>query len=463
MDASALRAGVVRKSIAGTSGAARELSMIKHVSQRSILMGRFWVALLALAIGGSWGCGGSNSFAGGPGTTPTPTPTPVPTPTPTGLPAGTIGLKVLDTSVPPGGIFQFQLSNTEPKPIGHGSTRPQVPSGPVRGVAVNDPSGKAAGIAVINTSVSPTDIKLQLSSPDALLGTDITYPVVTMSMPLSGSLTPGATFPISIDKANTSFFDSSKAYTTIEFAPGTLTIAPAGSAYVSDVLPAGGLLPDRTLIKVFGAGFNANTKVSIEGTTIVPADQTLVNSGEIDVKICNGTVADTATVCPNNGGSMQLDGERVRVKDTNTNFVIEYYTYLRADDEPGSSANAQVNLVHPMFSRVTYLSATIPLVVSATQFTGLSLQNTSASDSGIKIELLDASNASLANVSFILHGLGSGTAGKKITRDVIADWFPSPPAGAAKVRVTVTSGPAVQVLGMLGDTSAGTIVPVIPQ
>jgi len=439
--------------------------MIKHVSQRSILMGKFWVALLALAISGSWGCGGSNSFAGGPGTTPTPTPTPVPTPTPTPtvLPAGTIGLAVLNTSVPPGGIFQFQLSNTEPKPIGHGSTRPQVPAGTVRGVAINDPSGKAAGIAVINTSVSPSDIKLQLSSPDALLGTDITYPVVTMSMPLSAGLTPGATFPISIDMANTAFFDASKAYTAIEFAPGTLTIAPVGSPYVSDVLPAGGLLPDRTLIKIFGAGFNANTKISIEGTTIVPADQTLVNSGEIDVKICNGTVADTATVCPNNGTSMQLDGERVRVKDTNTNFVIEYYTYLRADDEPGSSANAQVNLVHPMFSRVTYLSATIPLVVSATQFTGLSLQNTNASDSGIKIELLDASNASLANVSFILHGLGAGTAGKKITRDVIADWFPSPPAGAAKVRVTVTSGPAVQVLGMLGDTSAGTIVPVIPQ
>jgi hypothetical protein len=438
--------------------------MIKHVSQRSILMERFWVALLALAIGGSWGCGGSNSFAGVPGTpTPTPTPVPTPTPTPPALPAGTIGLAVLNTSVPPGGIFQFQLSNTEPKPIGHGSTRPQVPAGPVRGVAVNDPSGKAAGIAVINTSVSPTDIKLQLTSPDALLGTDITYPVVTMSMPLSASLTPGATFPISIDTANTSFFDASKAYTAIEFAPGTLTIAPVGSPYVSDVLPAGGLLPDRTQIKIFGAGFNKDTKISIEGTTIVPADQTLVNSGEIDVKICNGTVADTATVCPNNGGSMQLDGERVRVKDTNTNFVIEYYTYLRADDEPGSSANAQVNLVHPMFSRLTYLSATIPLVVSATQFTGLSLQNTNALDSGIKIELLDASDVSLANTSFILHGLGGGTAGKKITRDVIADWFPSPPAGAAKVRVTVTSGPAVQVLGMLGDTSAGTIVPVIPQ
>ena len=316
---------------------------------------------------------------------------------------------------------------------------------------------------MIDTSVSPSSIKIQLSSPDALLGTDITYPVITMSMPLSNSLTPGATFPLSIDTANTSFFDATKAYTALEFAPGTLTIAPVGSPYVSDVLPAGGLLPDRTVIKIFGAGFNANTRVSIEGTTIVPVDQTLVGPGEIDVKICNGTVADTATVCPNNGGTMQLDGERVRVKDTSTNFVLEYYTYLRADDVSGSSATALVNLVHPMFSRVTYLSATIPLVNSGTQFTGMSLQNTNALDSGVKIELLDASNASLANLSFVLPGLGSGTAGKKITRNVVADWFPSPPSGAARVKVTVTSGPAVQVLGMLGDTSTGTVLPVIPQ
>ncbi len=430
---------------------------------KKIRMGKIWITVLALSVSACWGCGGGNASAGGPTPTPTPTPAPSPTPTPTGLPAGTIGMKVLDTSVPPGGIFQFQLSNTEPKPVGHGSTRPQVPTGPVRGVAVNDPSGKAAGIAVIDTSVSPSNIKLQLTSPDALLGTDITYPVVTLSMPLSNSLTPGNTFPLSIDTANTTFFDATKAYTTLEFAPGTLTIAPVGSPYVSDVLPAGGLLADRTLIKIFGAGFNANTRVSIEGTTIVPADQTVVNASEVDVKICNGTVADGATTCPGTGATFQLDGERVRVKDTNTNFVLEYYTYLRADDVAGSSANSLVNLVHPMFSRVTYLSATIPLVNSGTQFTGLSLQNTNSRDAGIKIELLDSNNVSLANTSFILPGLSGGTAGKKITRAVVADWFPSPPAGAAKVSVTVTSGPAVQALGMLGDTSTGLVTPVIPQ
>jgi hypothetical protein len=360
-------------------------------------------------------------------------------------------MKVLSTSVPPGGIFQWQLSNTEPKPIGHGSTRPQVPAGPVRGVAVNDPSGKAAGIAMVNGS----NIAIQLSSPDALLGTDITYPVVTMSMPLSAGLTPGQTFPIGIDTANTLFADASKNYTTLEFAPGTLTIAPSGSPYISDVVPGGGLLPDRAPLRILGANFTSNTKVSIEGTTIIPVDQTFKSSGEIDVLICNGTVPDGATACPNNGSSFQLDGERVRVKEQN--FTIEYYSYIRSDDVPGASANALVTQVHPMFSRRTYLAATVPLVNTATQFTGIALQNTSGMDDGIKVELLDAGNASLANFSFILP------TGKKIARDVVQDWFPSPPAGAATVKITVTSGPALQVLGMLGDKSAGTVAPVIPQ
>src|SRR5215469_1484841 len=111
-------------------------------SQGRSPLGRLCIILFAIALVGAAGCGGGGVSASGP--TPTPTPTPPPaTPTPTPLPSGTIGMKVLDTSVPPGGIFQWQLSNTEPKPIGHGSTRPQVPPGTVRGVAVNDPSGHA--------------------------------------------------------------------------------------------------------------------------------------------------------------------------------------------------------------------------------------------------------------------------------------------------------------------------------
>jgi hypothetical protein len=49
-----------------------------------------------------------------------------------------------------------------------------------------------------------------------------------------------------------------------------------------------------------------------------------------------------------------------------------------------------------------------------------------------------------------------------LVRD-IADLFPSAPAGATTVRATVVTGPAqgVKMLGMLGDTSTNSVVPVV--
>jgi hypothetical protein len=431
--------------------------MIKIGKQPSIRFGRLWIALLAIVIAGSWSCGGGGSSTASVG--PTPTPTPVATPTPTPVPSSTaLELKVLDTSVPANGIFQFQLSTTEPKPIGHGSTRPQVPSGPVRGVAVNDPSGQAVGIAVVNGS----DIAIQLSTPNGsvpLFGTDVNYPIVTMSMDLSQSTTPmnpGDHFPIAI-AANPVFFpdSSNQSYPTITTAPGVLTIAPAGSPAVSDVIPGGGVLPDRTPIRILGSGFDANTRVSIEDTTIFQSDTHLISPTEIDVVICNGA-SETASTCPNTGATFHLDGERVRVKDQNNN-VNEYYTYQRADDVAGTPSNtALINLVHPMFSQQTYTNTTIPLVNNATQFTGVSIQNTSGTPLTIAISLLDGSNAVINTVQVTLPNR------QKITRDVIADFFSGTvPAGATKIKIS--SPQNVQVLGMLGDNSAGTVVPVIPQ
>jgi hypothetical protein len=429
--------------------------MIKIGKQPSIRLGRLWIALLAITIAGSWSCGGSGSGSA----SAAPTPTPVATPTPTPVPASTaLELKVLDTSVPATGIFQFQLSTTEPKPIGHGSTRPQVPSGPVRGVAVNDPSGLAVGIAVVNGS----NIAIELSTPNGLVplfGTDVNYPIVTMSMDLTQSTTPmnpGDHFPIAI-AANPIFFpdSSTQSYPEITTAAGVLTIAPAGSPAVSDVIPGGGLLPDRTPIRILGTGFDANTRVSIEDTTIFSSDTHLISPTEIDVVICNGA-SETAATCPNTGATLQLDGERVRVKDQNNN-VNEYYTYQRADDVAGTPSNtALISLVHPMFSQQTYTSATIPLVNSGTQFTGVSIQNTFGTPLVIAISLANDSNVILSTVQVTLPNR------QKITRDVIADFFSGTvPAGAT--RIIVASPQKVQVLGMLGDKTAGTVVPVIPQ
>src|SRR5215467_13907372 len=79
-----------------------------------------------------------------------------------------ISLRVLDSTIPPGGLFQFQLKLTEPKPIGHGSTRPNVPAGRLRGISLNDPIGQTAGVAIVNGS----GILVNFSSPQATFGAD---------------------------------------------------------------------------------------------------------------------------------------------------------------------------------------------------------------------------------------------------------------------------------------------------
>lgn len=418
------------------------------------------IGLLWLCIG----CGGGGTNAGlppgGGGTTPTPTPTPTPVPNST-----IVSLKVADAVVPPGGIYQYQLLLTEPKPIGNGSTRPGVPAGPrgpvrglalqvPRGVAINDASGQASGVAVV---AADGTITVKLTSPltSLTLGTDVSYPLFTMTMPVNTTATPGQVFPVTLDGANSFFLDSSGSQYTEEIANGTLTIGGAGDQSITDVIPGGGLLPDRSLVRVLGMGFTPNTRITIEGTNIFfPDDTVFVNSGEIDVKLCNGTVDPAATTCPNTGTSFQLDGERVRAINRDNNKVIEYFSYMRTTDAPGSSANNLVAEVHPMFSRQTFNTATLPYVTDATHFTGLALQNPAAADSTVLIEMLNANGTPLESTTIVLP------ASTKIVRD-IKDWF-TVPFGPQEVtvRATVTTGPPLQMLGLLGDSVAGTVTPV---
>ena len=417
----------------------------------------------------SVGCGG-----GGSGTTPGPTPTPpgaTPSPTPTPVTTAGVSIKVGDAQVPPGGIYQYQLLLTEPKPIGNGSARPTMPSGStgtVRGVAVNDPSGQAVGIALVNQSVNPPSFAVSIKAPNLpnpTMGTDVSYPLFTMTMPVNSSATLGASLPVNLDASNTSFLDGNGALYPQEITGGTLSIG--GTISITDVIPGGGLLPDRTTLRILGIGFTSNTRIQIEGTTIFfnAQDTRFISPNEIDVTLCNGTIDPAAISCPHSspspdgtGATFQLDGERVRATNKDTNEVKEYFSYQRTDDESGASGNSLVLEVHPMFSRILYSRGFIPYQADATHFTGMSVQNTSAQDATFNVELLDSGGNPLPNSA---QGVVV-RAGKKITRD-IGDWVPVITGGTpVRVRVTVASGPAqLQMLGFTGDTVAGTVTPLV--
>jgi hypothetical protein len=417
--------------------------MVSGIPSRRVSQTLCFVAV-ALLIASSIGCGGSAQGSTG-GPTPTPTPVVSPTPTPTPGPAGALLMSVGSATVPTGGIFQYQLLLTEPKPIGNSSTRPNIPSGPVgpvRGVAVNDSSGQAVGIAVING----TDIKISVNSPNASLGTDVDYPLLVLTMPVVAT---SGSFPMTMDPSST-FFDGSNQYSIQENNPGTLTIG--GTMSITDVIPGGGLIRPGDTVRILGMGFDANTKIQMNNVNAF-SKTTLVSSAEIDVTIDSLCVPESNPCQP--ASSLALDGDRVRA--IKNNETVEYFSYDRTDDAPGSSNNSLVNSVHPMFSQQHFLSGTFPFKAGGTQFTGIALQNTDASlGATVQIDLLDVNgNPVVSPAAVLLVG-----ARKKLVRD-IADLFTGIPSSAVTVRATVTTGPAVKMLGMLGDTSNGGVVPVI--
>lgn len=341
-----------------------------------------------------------------------------------------LSFRVQSATIPPGGMFQFQLMLTEPKPIGHGSARPTIPTGPVRGIALNDPTGQTAGVAVIND----TGILIHFNSPLATFGTNPNpdYPILAIAMPIAADTPVGSEFPLSIDTANSFWIGPTGQPYPQEIANGKLTIG--GTLAISDVVPGGGLQPAGTKISIFGIGFTPDARVNIEGVNLNVGDTQFVSSNEIDV------------VLPS---ALQMDGTRVRVKTATERSM--YFSYLRTQPV-GESTHLLVTQCYPLFSRQTYSSASLAWTRTGQQFTALALQNPGADAVEVTVEMLAATGETLGAVSLPLPGLS------KITRD-LAELFSNPPAGAAVVRITPSR--SIQILGLLGDDATGDVVPVI--
>jgi hypothetical protein len=342
-----------------------------------------------------------------------------------------VSLKVANALVPPGGMFQYQLMLTEPKPIGNSSSRPTLPTGTATGIALNDPIGQTAGVAVI----SDAGIQITTTSPSATFGTspDLDYPIVAIAMPIGPDAVVGSQFPLSIDLANSFWLDAFGQPYPQEIKPGTLTIG--GTINISNVVPGGGFQPAGATVSIFGMGFTVDARVAMEGVNLATTDYLVVSPNQIDVILPDG---------------LRMDGVRVRVKNK-IGETAQYFSYLRAQPL-GQSGNALVNRCYPLFSRTTYTSASLAWTRNTTTFTALAAQNPRARSADITVEMLSATNQVMGSFTFPLPPTS------KITRD-LTDFFAQAPVDAVSVHVTSTQ--RVQLLGLLGDTAAGAVVPVI--
>jgi len=76
---------------------------------------------------------------------------------------------------------------------------------------------------------------------------------------------------VDLDNANALFTDPSGVSYIKEIVGGTLTIAPSTRQSITDVIPGGGLLADRTMVRVMGMNFTNNTRISSSSSFTLPS------------------------------------------------------------------------------------------------------------------------------------------------------------------------------------------------
>ena len=343
----------------------------------------------------------------------------------------TLGLKILNEKVPPGGMLQLKLTVTEPKPILKGNQRLNFSSsflGAPAGIHLDSPKGDVSGVMVMGNGTS----QMFFSSPLSSFGTNLDYPILTMAMPVLSTATAGKKVTLALDGVNSSWLDPSSSPYPLELKSGVLTVG--GSLSVSNIIPGSGVVAAGTPITITGVGFQPDVVVSVNNATV--SSFQFVSSTQIKITLTT---------------AVEMESRRVRVKKPTTNETVTYYSYQRTA-EVGESTHALVAASYPLFPHARWTQAFLKPVASGTKFSALALQNTRATGVTVTLSLLSGTGSLMASKTVNLPGRS------KIVRDM-KEFFSGARTGT---EIRITCPVSIQVLGMLGDDASGIVLPVAP-
>jgi len=347
-----------------------------------------------------------------------------------------VEITIPNETVPPGGMLQLKIQITEPKPIvkgGHKTAFAGKFLGTPQGFALFSPLGDASGTAVLSKGAA----QFSFTSPLGDFGQSIDYPLLTIAIPVKQTAITGQNAPLTLNASQWPWLDPNGKPYPVLTKDGLATVG--GTLSVSNIVPGGGLVKAGTKIAIFGVGFQPNSKVQIDTANL--ASQTYVSPKEIDVTL----TADT-----------NMTSLRVRIKNPSTNELATYYSYQRTISA-GVSTHKLVAATMPLFATTTWALAYFRPVLNAAQFTGLALQNATTAPSSVRLQLYSAPKGGtlLATRNLTIP------ANTRLTRD-LAEFFPVAAATGTSVKVTVITGPQVQLLGLLGNDTMKTVDPVDP-
>lgn len=352
-----------------------------------------------------------------------------------------VSLSVNDVTVAPGGTLQMQVFVTEPNPIlkgkqgvrfssvaSSGIGLPVAVLGAIRDAALFSPNGDVSGVAVGKAGGT----QVFFTSPLTSFGTTIDTPVMTLQMPVSASASIGQIINLTLDPNNSLWYDPNSNLYPVELKSGTMTVG--GTLSVSDFGPGAGIVQPGTVISVSGIGFDSSSTVDIAEGTI--ATTQVVNSNLIQVTLA---------------APLDVRGKRVRVTNANKELVT-YYPYQRTTTL-GNSTHALIASSIPLFAQTTWNVGYFRPTVKGTVFSGVALQNLNSAKANLVLSL--SKNGVVLATKKLALGQNTSAA-----RD-LAELFPGVVAGAG-TSLKVSSDQPIQMMGLLGDDTTVTVLPINP-
>jgi hypothetical protein len=338
-----------------------------------------------------------------------------------------VSLKVLNESVPPGGFVQMKVTVTEPKPIiiGMGSINTSLA---VQGLLLPG-APDSAGVGVI----SANNVAVRIASPAGTLGMSTTAPALVVTMAVPATATPGTAIPLNLDPTASFWLDPSGNVYPEQIKEGTLHVG--GTVSITDVLPGGGFLPAGSTVSVIGLGFQPGAIAEIDGISMTSS--TWISPNRIDAVT---------------GIAAQLDGRRVVVTNPDATRAA-YFSYLRATSlgqsaRPLLAASEPIYPVQPISTGFFNTPTPAPGV-----FLGVALQNPGTATSTVTVNLWSAGSV-VASTSVSLPPL---TEFQREASELFSGVVP--PQGSF---LQVTASSPVQMLGLQGNETDGSVTPVLP-
>ncbi len=343
-----------------------------------------------------------------------------------------ISLTILNERQPPGGMLEMKVVLTEPEPIIIGGIALEFEPGPlgsVEGAALFSPSGDVSGAALINGNL----IYISFNAPQGSFGTVRDLPIAAVAIPVRADARLGDQSRLTIDPNASWWVDPFGDPYAQEVRPGLLTVG--GNLSITDVVPGSAVVPANSLVTVMGMGFQPGARIQIEGADVVSTR--FVSSTRLEGIVAQDT---------------QMHGKRVRVRNPDQT-IATYYSFFRSVPQGESSRRLLAQTV-PIFALAVFSEAYFNPIAGTGQFAALAFQTPGAESADIAIEAYSAAGDFIGSTNFTLPQ------GMRISREV-SEFLPDVTFSAGSYLRAVSTIP-VQMLGLVGDEGAGTVVPVDP-